>query len=174
MWAKCLCQLTYISECRNMVTSWCDFKQNVGANEETLVVNNDFIVHQINLFLIVEPSSVCQIIPQLTNLHKVLSMNPMQPGKFWIPLAKITFYSIVVHWISSTITSLMHNEMNSTSLQIKVLDQFHMNASCMVTLSCLKYNMKFRRCCSNVNLHGWSHMVDDSWHHKHNQLFEVN
>jgi hypothetical protein len=33
-----------------MVTAWCDPKQNVGANEETLVVNNDFIVHQINIF----------------------------------------------------------------------------------------------------------------------------
>jgi hypothetical protein len=62
----------------------------------------------------------------------------------------------------------MHDEMNRTSLQKEVLDQFHMNASCMVTLSCLNYIMKFKRCYSNVNLHGrleslQTSLIDLTW-----------
>jgi hypothetical protein len=97
-----------------------------------------------------------------------MSMNLMQPRRFWILLAKVTLSSTIDHWISYTIASLMHEKMNSASLQIEVLNQFHMNVSCMVTLSCLKYSMKFKRHCFGVNLHGQSEslqtsLVDLAW-----------
>jgi hypothetical protein len=81
------------------------------------------------------------------------SMNLMQHGKSQIPLVKLTLSLTIDHWISFAIASLMHDEMNTTSSQIKVFDQFHMNVSCMVTLSCLKYSVKFKRHCFSFNLH---------------------
>ncbi len=60
-------------------------------------------------------------------------------------------------WISCSMRDLkshLHDDMNTTSSQIKVLDQFHMNVLCMVTLSCFKYSTKFERHCFSVNLHG--------------------
>ncbi len=85
------------------------------------------------------------------SLHQWISCSM---GKSQIPLAKVTLSLTINHWISFAIASLMHDKMNTTSSQIKVLDQFHMNASCMVTLSCLKYSTKFERHCFSVNLHG--------------------
>lgn len=41
---------------------------SVNVNEEVLVVNKDYVVYQIDLFPIVEPSLMHHIIPQLTNL----------------------------------------------------------------------------------------------------------
>ncbi len=85
------------------------------------------------------------------SLHQWISCSM---GKSQIPLAKVTLSLTINHWISFAIASLMHDKMNTTSSQIKVLDQFQMNASCMVTLSCLKYSTKFERHCFSVNLHG--------------------
>ncbi len=85
------------------------------------------------------------------SLHQWISCST---GKSQIPLAKVTLSLTINHWISFAIASLMHDKMNTTSSQIKVLDQFQMNASCMVTLSCLKYSTKFERHCFSVNLHG--------------------
>ncbi len=101
---------------------------------------------------------------------KFLSMNLVQPRKFQILIANVTLSSIVGHRISFTIASLLHNEMKIVSSHTKNLKQFHMNASCMITLSCSRYRMKFKRCCCDVNFHGqlknhtMFHMVDNSWH----------
>jgi hypothetical protein len=43
---------------------------NVNVNEEVLVVNKDYVVHQVNLFPTIEPSPIHHIIPQLTNLFQ--------------------------------------------------------------------------------------------------------
>jgi hypothetical protein len=71
---------------------------------------------------------------------------------------------IINHRISST----MHNEMNSASSQTEALDQFHMNVSCMVTLSCSRCSMKFERHCFGIHLHDqlknpWTSLVDLAW-----------
>jgi hypothetical protein len=92
----------------------------------------------------------------------------MQLREFWIPLTKITLSLTVNHRISFAIALLMHDEMNSESSQIETLDQFHMNASCMVTLSCLRCSMKFKRRCFGIHLHGqskslWTSLVDLAW-----------
>jgi len=89
-------------------------------------------------------------------------MNLMQPRRFQILLAKVTLSSTIDHCISSTIASLMHDKMNNASSRIEVLNQFHMNVSCMVTLSYLKYSMKFKRYCFGVNLHGQSESLQTS------------
>lgn len=99
---------------------------------------------------------------------KVPFMNPMQLGKSWIPLTKITLSLTINHRISSAIALLMHDEMNSASLQIEALDQFHMNASCMVTLCCLRCSVKFERRCFGIHLHGqlkslWTSLIDLIW-----------
>jgi hypothetical protein len=78
----------------------------------------------------------------------------MQLGKFQILIANVTLSSIVGHRISFTIASLLHNEMKIVSLCTKNFKQFHMNVSCMVTLSCSKYKMKFKRRYYGVNFHG--------------------
>ncbi len=127
----------------------------------------DCLVYWINLFSNIQPSSVRHIIPQLKDLHQGY-VNEMQPKRFRTVLVKVTLSSRIDHCMSSTIASLMQGKMNSASSQIEVLNQFHMNVSCMVTLSCLKYSMKFKRHCFGVNLHGWpksfpTSLVDLAW-----------
>jgi hypothetical protein len=129
---------------------------NVDVNQETLVVNNDHVVHQVDFFLPLNQVWCVTLFQRLQRVStKVPSMNLMQDVvRSRIPLAKVTLSLTINHWISFAIPSLMHDEMNIISSQIEILDQFYMNASCMVTLSCLKYSMKFKRHCFSVNLHG--------------------
>jgi hypothetical protein len=127
-----------------MVWPWVS---NVDVNKETLVVNNDHVVHQMDFFLPLNQVWCVTLFQSLQVSTKVPSMNLMQHGRFRIPLVKVTLSLTIDHWISFAIASLMHDEMNSVSSQIEVLDQFHMNVSCMVSLSCLKYSMKFERHC---------------------------
>ncbi len=49
---------------------------DVNVNEKTLVVNNDYVVHQICFFYIIEPSFVCPIIPQLVDFHQTSTNEP--------------------------------------------------------------------------------------------------
>jgi hypothetical protein len=63
---------------------------------------------------------------------------------------------------------LMQDEIKMTSSFITIFLQFHRNASYLVTLLCLIYNMKLRKHCSGVNLDGRLEMwcgsqVDLTW-----------
>jgi len=156
---------------------------NVDVNQETLVVNNDHVVHQVDFFLPLNQVWCVTLFQRLRVSTKVPSMNLMQDGRSQIPLARVTLSLTINHWISFAIPSLMHDKMNITSSQIEILDQFHMNASCMVTLSCLKYSTKFKRHCFSVNLHGRPKSLQTSsvnlarllkiWHHKCCQLLKL-
>jgi len=128
---------------------------NVDVNQETLVVNNDHVVHQVDFFLPLNQVCCVTLFQRLQQIStKVPSMNLMQDVRSRIPLAKVTLSLTINHWISFAIPSLMHDEMNIRSSQIEIFYQFHMNASCMVTLSCLKYSRKFKTHCFSVNVHG--------------------
>ncbi len=57
-------------------------------------------------------------------------------------------------WISLTSELLRHDAMNNASSHSADLNQFHMNASYLVTLSCFTQRMKLRRHYLGVNLDG--------------------
>ncbi len=62
----------------------------------------------------------------------------------------------------------MQDEMKKTSSHIKLLAQFHMKESYVVTLSCLKKKTKFRNHCSRLSFDGLLEtigvsLVDCAW-----------
>jgi hypothetical protein len=61
---------------------------SVNINEKTLVLNNDCVVHWINLFSIIEPSLMCHIIPQLANPQIFCQETQYNLGSFKSPLPR--------------------------------------------------------------------------------------
>ncbi len=153
--------------CHIMIWPWVS---TINVDENILMIDNDHVVHWIIYFSIHWTKSSVPYYSMVCESHQV-SINELDvTWKSQILLANVPLYSIVGRRISFTIASLLHKEMKIVSLHTKNLKQFHMNASCMVTLSCSTYRMKFKRCCSSVNFNGqlenhtMFYMVENSWH----------
>jgi hypothetical protein len=97
-------------------------------------------------------------------LINVLSMNPIQPRNSRKCVPKNTLSSTVGHWISLPCALLIHDAMNNASSHNADLDQFHMNVSYLMTLSCFMYKMKLNRSCLGVNLDGLPYIISTSFH----------
>jgi hypothetical protein len=78
-------------------------------------------------------------------------MNPIHPNNFCSCKPNATLSSGVGHQISFISASLMHDAMKGASSHHVNFDQFHIKASCIMTLSCFMYRMKFKRCCEGEN-----------------------
>jgi hypothetical protein len=82
----------------------------------------DCVVHRIDLFSNILPSSVCQITLQLKDLHQGYVNESNATQEISDPSCQSNVSLTIDHWISSTIVSLLHEKMNSASSQIEALN----------------------------------------------------
>jgi len=117
------------------------------------MVTSHCVVHSINILVTIKPTLV-QCILSFHGFHISIGvpfMNVIHIGSSYNCKPIVTLFSNVSHQILFVSASLMHDAMKSASSHNVNFDQFHIKASCMVTLSCFIYRMKFKRFCEGDN-----------------------
>jgi hypothetical protein len=99
----------------------------------------------------------------LVDLNQSVINKPNAIGKFMKCVPKDTFFSIVGHSISLPNVLLMHDVMNDASSHNADLDQFHMDASYLMTFSCFMWRLKFKIFYLGVNFNGLLDRINTSF-----------
>jgi hypothetical protein len=147
----------------------------INVDEKILMIDNDHVVYRINFFPLVEPSLVCHIIPWFVNLYQV-SINELD-ATWEISNRNSQCNPFLYCWPSNLIHNNFIMQWKLYHSTQKTWNNFtwmhHAWSHCHAQV-----RMKFKRCCFGVNFHGqlknhtMFHMVDNSWHDYHRQLFE--
>jgi hypothetical protein len=99
----------------------------------------------------------------LVDFNQSVVNKPNIIRKFMKCVLKDTFFSIVGHSISLPNALLMHDVMNDVSSHNVDLNQFHMDASYLMTLSCFMWRLKFKIFYLGVNFNGLLDTINTSF-----------
>jgi hypothetical protein len=88
------------------------------------------------IFPPIKPHAMCLILPWFVDLDQSVVNELNTTKNSYKCVAKDTLSSDMGQWISLPSALLMHDAMNNASSHNVDLDQFHMDASYLVTLSC--------------------------------------
>jgi hypothetical protein len=99
----------------------------------------------------------------LVDLNQSVINKPNATRKFMKCVPNDTFFSIVGHLISLPNALLMHDVMNDASSHNADLNQFHMDVSYLMTLSCFMWRLKFKIFYLGVNFNGLLDIINTSF-----------
>jgi len=108
----------------------------VYIDEQPMMVHNDRVVHRIYICPPIQPCAMCLILPWLVDFNQSVVNELNTTENSYKCVAKDTLSSITGQWISLPSTLLMNDAMNNASSHNVDLNQFHIDASYLMTLSC--------------------------------------
>ena len=114
----------------------CTWKSDLHIDEKTKMIYHDQIVDAIHVFMTVEVTTMIIVPPWTSDFNQCAINDANAPRKLMYMWRRPTLSSTLGHLISSRNASLMHDDKKIISSLMALLDQFHMNVSNIIMLSC--------------------------------------